>query len=91
MTLKEYLRATGITPNEFAISTGIAREIVVRVSAGKGCTARTAEAIIAATHGAVSLADITGSAASGAVAGKSRGGDGATDPVTVRERGEGVA
>ena len=62
MKLREYLDTLGLTAQQFAVSTGIAREIVVRVAAGKGCTARTAERIIGATHGAVTLADITGSA-----------------------------
>jgi hypothetical protein len=62
MRLREYLDSIGISANQFALSTGLAREIVVRVSEGKGCTARTAERIILATHGAVTLADITGSA-----------------------------
>lgn len=74
MRLKEYLERVGITPNDFALSTGIAREIIVRVVAGKGLHAKTAEQIIKATHGVVTLADLTGSAEEAEQVGKSRGG-----------------
>lgn len=62
MKLREYLDTLGLTAQQFAVSTGIAREIVVRVAAGKGCTARTAKRIIQATHGLVTLDDLADAA-----------------------------
>ena len=62
MTLGEYLERIGVGVQDFSKSSGIPRGSLDRLLRGQGCTARTAERLIQATHGAVSLGDITGSA-----------------------------
>lgn len=60
MRLEEYLQVTGLNPHRFAASVGIARATVERIMGGGGCTALTAQRIIRATHGLVTLDDVVG-------------------------------
>jgi transcriptional regulator with XRE-family HTH domain len=58
MTLRQYRDSKGISQFTFAAGAGITPGTVANIERGNGCTARTAQLVIAATSGLVSLDDL---------------------------------
>lgn len=58
MKLKDYREARAISQFTFAVEAGITPGTVANIERGNGCTSTTAQKIIAATGGQVSLDDL---------------------------------
>ena len=58
MTLKEYRTKHDVTQFDFAVRAKILPQTVNRIERGLGCSAKTAQRVIAATEGEVTLDDL---------------------------------